>query len=198
MAASTPHANPAPRLTRHEQAEVGEDQAIAAILQIIKDKLRQQFPGGQDPMRRDSHPKHHGVVRAELVVEPDLPPELAVGIFRAAQLSGLGALFQRVGSGSARPLARWSRPGDQADGRRRPQASERREAYPGLPVLQSRCVRRHGCGRPRSLVLALARAGASALGRRQSLPSHHLPHDLRFSASVQWRAVVEPTGDERF
>ncbi len=82
MTTPTSHANPAPPLTRHEQALAGEDRAIAEILQIIKDKLRQQFPDGKGPMRRDAHPKHHGVVRAELVVEPDLPAELAVGVFR--------------------------------------------------------------------------------------------------------------------
>ena len=85
MNTSTPHATPAPRLTRHEQAAAGEEQAIDEILKIIKDKLRQQFPPGQGPMRRDAHPKHHGVVRAELVVEPGLPAELAVGVFRASR-----------------------------------------------------------------------------------------------------------------
>ena len=70
-------------LTRHEQAPAGEDAAIAEILKIIQAKLREQFPAGQGDMRRDAHPKHHGAVRAELVVEPNLPPELAVGVFRA-------------------------------------------------------------------------------------------------------------------
>lgn len=32
-------------------------------------------------MRRDAHPKMHGVVKAELTVEPNLPPELQIGIF---------------------------------------------------------------------------------------------------------------------
>jgi hypothetical protein len=70
-------------LTRHEQAPAGEDAAIAEILKIIKVNLRKQFPAGQGDMRRDAHPKHHGAVRAELVVEPNLPPELAVGVFRS-------------------------------------------------------------------------------------------------------------------
>lgn len=33
-------------------------------------------------MRRDAHPKMHGVVKAELIVEQDLPEELRVGIFK--------------------------------------------------------------------------------------------------------------------
>ena len=69
-------------LTRHEQAPAGEEAAIAEILKVIKLKLREQFPAGQGDMRRDAHPKHHGALRAELVVEPNLPAEFAVGVFR--------------------------------------------------------------------------------------------------------------------
>jgi hypothetical protein len=69
-------------LTRHEQAPAGEEAAITEILRIIKLKLREQFPAGQGDMRRDAHPKHHGALRAELVVEPNLPAEFAVGVFR--------------------------------------------------------------------------------------------------------------------
>ncbi len=72
-------------LTRHEQAPAGEDAAIAEIVRIIKLKLREQFRVGQGNMRRDAHPKHHGAVRAELVVESDLPSELAVGVFSSAR-----------------------------------------------------------------------------------------------------------------
>jgi hypothetical protein len=73
-------------LTRHEQAPAGEEAAIAEILTIIKANLRKQFPTGQGDMRRDAHPKHHGAVRAELVVElqpdhlrGDAPIRLFVG-----------------------------------------------------------------------------------------------------------------------
>ena len=56
----------------------------AASTRSIADQLRAKIvkdnPTGI--MRRDAHPKMHGVVRAEFVVEPDLPPELRVGIFR--------------------------------------------------------------------------------------------------------------------
>jgi hypothetical protein len=72
-----------PTLTRHEQAPAGEDAAIAEVLNIIQAKLREQFPAGQGDMRRDAHPKHHGALRAELVVDANLPPELAVGVFGA-------------------------------------------------------------------------------------------------------------------
>src|SRR5688572_5450246 len=43
----------------------------ASVIRINKDGV----------MRRGAHPKMHGVVKAEFIVEPDLPPELRVGLF---------------------------------------------------------------------------------------------------------------------
>jgi catalase len=36
-------------------------------------------------MRRDAHPKMHGLVKAEFIVEPDLPAHLRIGIFSQPQ-----------------------------------------------------------------------------------------------------------------
>ena len=89
-------------LTRHEHVPAGEDAAIAEILRIIKLKLSEQFPAGGGDMRRDAHPKHHGAVRAELVAEPGLPPELAVGVFRAPLSFPAWVRFSN-GSGTVQP-----------------------------------------------------------------------------------------------
>ena len=91
-----------PSLTHHEQMPEGEDAAIAEILRIIKAKLGEQFPAGQGDMRRDAHPKHHGAVRAELVVEPKLPSELAVGVFRAPRSFPAWVRFSNA-SGTVQP-----------------------------------------------------------------------------------------------
>jgi hypothetical protein len=56
----------------------------AAFMQSIADRLKAKITRENPPpgiMRRDAHPKMHGVVRAEFIVEPNLPPELRVGIF---------------------------------------------------------------------------------------------------------------------
>jgi hypothetical protein len=45
----------------------------------LKAKIIRDNPTGI--MRRDAHPKMHGVVRAEFSVEADLPPELKIGVF---------------------------------------------------------------------------------------------------------------------
>src|SRR5215213_5505607 len=56
----------------------------AASTQSIANRLRarivEENPAGI--MRRDAHPKMHGLVKAEFIVEPDLPPELRIGVFK--------------------------------------------------------------------------------------------------------------------
>jgi len=56
----------------------------AAFTQSIANRLRAKIikdnPAGI--MRRDAHPKMHGVVKAEFIVEPDLPAELRIGVFK--------------------------------------------------------------------------------------------------------------------
>ena len=57
-------------------SEIRDIRDLAARLQA---KIIRDNPAGI--MRRDAHPKMHGLVRAEFTIEPDLPPELQVGIF---------------------------------------------------------------------------------------------------------------------
>lgn len=56
--------------------EVDDTRQLIALLQ---QQMRHDYPNGH--MLRDAHPKAHGCVRAEFVVEPDLPPALRVGVF---------------------------------------------------------------------------------------------------------------------
>ncbi|HTH44138.1 MAG TPA: catalase family protein [Oxalicibacterium sp.] len=57
-----------------EENECTQDLAARLKAKIIRDN-----PIGI--MRRDAHPKMHGVVKAEFIVEPNLPASLRVGIF---------------------------------------------------------------------------------------------------------------------
>ena len=59
-----------------DEAQYAENLATRLRAKIIRDN-----PTGI--MRRDAHPKMHGVVKAEFIVEPNLPSELRVGIFKA-------------------------------------------------------------------------------------------------------------------
>jgi catalase len=56
--------------------------AIAAIVASVERTLARQYPPGT-VVRRDAHPKHHGVVRASFEVSADLPAALRHGVFAA-------------------------------------------------------------------------------------------------------------------
>lgn len=58
----------------------GEEATIADLAARLQAKIHKQYPRGI--MRRDAHPKMHGLVRAQFIVEPNLPEDLRVGVFR--------------------------------------------------------------------------------------------------------------------
>ena len=58
----------------------GEAQFTDDLAARLKAKIIRDNPTGI--MRRDAHPKMHGVVKAEFIIEPNLPPELRVGVFK--------------------------------------------------------------------------------------------------------------------
>lgn len=57
-----------------DEIECTRDLAARLQAKIIKDN-------STGIMRRDAHPKMHGVVKAEFIIEPDLPPQLQIGVF---------------------------------------------------------------------------------------------------------------------
>jgi hypothetical protein len=63
-----------------EYAPTGEAEYTLDLAERLKAKIIKDNPTGI--MRRDAHPKMHGVVKAEFIIEPNLPEELRVGIFR--------------------------------------------------------------------------------------------------------------------
>jgi len=54
------------------------------IVKLLKDEMLRLYPPGPDGKRqlRQIHPKMNGCVKAEFIVEKDLPQELRVGIFK--------------------------------------------------------------------------------------------------------------------
>jgi Dyp-type peroxidase family len=71
----------APRVQALEQVPDDEQLHIDSLIDTLRDKMKRDYAGGKT--LRDAHPKMHGCVRATLTVARDLPPELAVGVFRA-------------------------------------------------------------------------------------------------------------------
>lgn len=58
----------------------GEADHARNLTERLQAKIVRDNPSGL--MRRDAHPKMHGLVRAEFTVEPGLPDDLRVGVFR--------------------------------------------------------------------------------------------------------------------
>ncbi len=61
----------------------GEEAIIQDLAERLKAKIIEDNQSGI--MRRDAHPKMHGVVKAEFTVEPNLPESMRVGIFSEAK-----------------------------------------------------------------------------------------------------------------
>ena len=56
-----------------------EELYITKLTELLKKIVVDTYPPGRT--LRDAHPKQHGTVAAQFTVEPDLPPELRVGVF---------------------------------------------------------------------------------------------------------------------
>jgi hypothetical protein len=69
---------PAPR----ERREPEEAALIAEMTAILKRKMAADYARGGT--LRDAHPKTVGLLRGRFIVEPDLPRDLRVGVFKAA------------------------------------------------------------------------------------------------------------------
>ncbi len=69
-----------PSPEQQEVKENNEDQLIQGIQDIVLQRMKDTYPDGKT-MKRDAHPKTHGLVHARLIVEPMLPQEFRQGIF---------------------------------------------------------------------------------------------------------------------
>jgi Catalase len=69
-----------------EQIPDGEAEAIRKVidieLQLLRRRIDQEHLGTPErPVPRGQHPKHHGCVRAEFVIDNDIPKEFRRGVF---------------------------------------------------------------------------------------------------------------------
>lgn len=81
-----------------------DEQAIAErIVALLKDEMLRMYPPGPGGKRqlRQIHPKMNGCVKAEFIVEKDLPADLKVGIFKK---DGSYPAWLRFSNGKTHPL----------------------------------------------------------------------------------------------
>lgn len=70
-------------ITRFEKVPAGEKRRINNMVGVLQKKMSKDYPAGQ--IKRDAHPKTLACLRAEFIVEPNIPAELKAGIFAVPQ-----------------------------------------------------------------------------------------------------------------
>jgi hypothetical protein len=69
-----------------EYPETNETKIAEDIVQMLKDQMLRMYPPGSGKKQlRQVHPKMNGCVKAQFIIDPDLPPELKVGLFKEAK-----------------------------------------------------------------------------------------------------------------
>jgi hypothetical protein len=65
-----------------ERVRAGEREAILQMIDDLKRQLETDY-AAPSTMRRDAHPKTHGLVDARVIIDPECPPELRHGLFQS-------------------------------------------------------------------------------------------------------------------
>ena len=77
-----PFQTPQPQVVGHEYQPGDETGYTSDMITHLENQLRKMYPNGET--LRQAHPKMHGCVAAEFIVNPDLPENLRVGLFKEA------------------------------------------------------------------------------------------------------------------
>jgi hypothetical protein len=70
-------------MSKFEKVPADEERLIKDMEVLLQEKMSTDYPAGQT--RRDAHPKNLACLRAEFIVEPNIPAELKKGIFEFPQ-----------------------------------------------------------------------------------------------------------------
>lgn len=79
----------------------GEEEATNKIIALLKATLEKDYPSPKRTLR-DAHPKQHGLVKAEFIIEQNLHKELQVGIFKEPNTYKAWIRFSNL-SGTSNP-----------------------------------------------------------------------------------------------
>lgn len=71
------------------------------IASFIESTIRRSYKPGE--LRRDAHPKAHGCVKAEFAVDPDIPDDLAQGVFQRGAVYNAWIRFSNGNEDPTRP-----------------------------------------------------------------------------------------------
>ena len=101
---SSMQANNKTLLPGQEYPEKNEDIIAAKIIKLLEDQMLRLY--GKNKQLRQIHPKMNGFVKAEFIIENNLPQDLKVGIFGEAKSY---PAWIRFSNGDTKPLPDWKK-----------------------------------------------------------------------------------------
>jgi hypothetical protein len=92
-------------LTGHEYPEKDEEIVANGIVTLLQNQML-RFYGNKEKQLRQIHPKMNGCVKAEFIIESNLPEELKVGLFKEPKSF---PAWIRFSNGDTKPLPDWKK-----------------------------------------------------------------------------------------
>ena len=92
-------------LPGHEYPEKNEDKVAKQIVKLLQNQMLRIYENETKQLRQ-IHPKMNGCVKAEFIIESNLPEELKVGIFKEAKSF---PAWIRFSNGNTKPLPDWKK-----------------------------------------------------------------------------------------
>ena len=93
-------------LPGQEYPEKNENQTAEKIIKLLKDQMLRMYAKNTAKQLRQIHPKMNGCVKAEFIIEKNLPEELKVGLFK--EETSFPA-WVRFSNGDTKPLPDWKK-----------------------------------------------------------------------------------------
>lgn len=103
---NTNHSADKTLLLGHEYPQKDEDKIADEIIGLLKAEMLRLYASKKTKQLRQIHPKMNGCVKAEFIVEPNLPGELRVGLFKEARCF---PAWIRFSNGKTKPLPDWKK-----------------------------------------------------------------------------------------
>ncbi|MEO8413028.1 MAG: catalase family protein [Ginsengibacter sp.] len=103
---STKQANEKAIYPGREYPEKNEEKIAADIVKLLQAQMLRMYAKNKAKQLRQIHPKMNGCVKAEFIIESNLPVELKVGLFKEAKSF---PAWIRFSNGDTKPLPDWKK-----------------------------------------------------------------------------------------
>jgi hypothetical protein len=93
-------------LPGHEYPLENEDMVAHQIVKLLQGQMMRRYDKNKKKQLRQIHPKMNGCVKAEFIIEKNLPQELKTGLFKEEKSF---PAWIRFSNGNTKPLADWKK-----------------------------------------------------------------------------------------